>query len=66
MANKSNQVDRIFPMSHFRAEVAKAMKLVLGISGYDLDILLKYLARDKSAIFYDDQVDIVNVINVTS
>lgn len=57
MADHSNQIDRIYPMSHFRAEVARVMSLETGLSDSDLQIILKFLACDRSAIVYDSQVD---------
>ena len=59
MAGQSNQVDRIYPISIFSAEAAKILNTPNAheqLTETDLQTILTYLARDKSAIIYDDQV----------
>ena len=52
----SNLVDRIYPMSKFKTEIAKALSLGHDLTESDGKVMLTYLARDRSAIVYDDQV----------
>ena len=56
MATATNHIGRIFPMTTFREEAGSAMDLNGQMSESDLAILLTTLARDKSAIVYDDDV----------
>lgn len=56
MAGQSNQIDQIYPISMFSAEAAKIMNTHEQLTESDLQIVLRYLARDKSAIIYDSQV----------
>ena len=56
MSHKSSQVDRIHPLSAFRKEAAEAVNSKGGLTDGDLDVLLKYLARDKKEIVYDREV----------
>ncbi|MCJ1277606.1 hypothetical protein MMC21_005420 [Puttea exsequens] len=51
----SNLVDRIYPMSKFKTEIAKALSLGHDLTESDGKVMLTYLARDRSAIVYDDQ-----------
>ena len=55
MANSSNPVDRIYPISLFSIEAARAINLKNELTDSDLEVILTYLARDKSAILYDSQ-----------
>ena len=56
MGSESNEMDRIFPMPHFKIEIAKVLNLPRGLSENDVQIILSHLGRDKSAIVYDNQV----------
>ena len=56
MTGQSNQVDRVYPIQMFGAEAAKLMNIHEQLTESDLQIILRYLARDKSAIIYDRQV----------
>lgn len=56
MGRDSNQINRIYPMPFFRAEVGKMVSLNDTISESDLQIILAYLSREKSAIVYNDHV----------
>ncbi|KAM0801760.1 Snf7-domain-containing protein [Usnea florida] len=53
MGSQSNQVNRIYPMLLFQVEAGKILKLHNELSNGDLNLILTYLARDKSAIVYD-------------
>jgi len=56
MAGNDNRNGKLYPMSIFRIKAAKAMNVSQGLSDTDLTIILTYLARDKVAIVYDQQV----------
>ena len=56
MAKKSNQVDRIHGLEAFRKEVAQALKIPNEMTDGDLNIILRFLARDKGEIIYDCEV----------
>ncbi len=56
MGNRSNPVDRIYPMSMFRIEAGNVLKSPNGLTKNDLHIILTYLARDKSSIVHDAEV----------
>lgn len=54
--DRSNQIDRIYPMSMFTTEAGKILKSQNGLTESDLHLILTYLARDKSRIIYDAKV----------
>ena len=56
MGSRSNQVNRVYPMLLFKVEAGKILKLQNELSNGDLNLILTYLARDKSAIVYDAEV----------
>lgn len=56
MRDKTNQVDRVYPMSHFKTHVANTLETRDGLTDSDFHIVLTHLSRDKSAIIYDSQV----------
>lgn len=45
----------------FAREASKALELHGGLTGSDLEILLKHLARDKALVVYDDEVNIIGL-----
>ena len=53
------QVDRVYTMRMFRKEVTRILNLKAEVTDIDLNIILKFLARDKGAIFYDREASIV-------
>ena len=59
MSYKGNQVDRIYSLDSFRKEVAQAISNKDGLTDDDLNVLLRYLARDKKEIVYDHEVSIL-------
>jgi hypothetical protein len=56
MAERMNLVDRIYPRQMFVKEASRALELRGDLTDCDLSILLKFLARDKGLLVYDDQV----------
>ena len=56
MGSRSNEIDRIYPMSIFSREAGKILKSHNGLIESDLHLILTYLARDKSRIIYDSEV----------
>jgi len=61
LSNKSSLVDRIMPMTSFREELTTTLSLKRPMSSPDLEILLKYLARDMGMIAYDHNVGFLRV-----
>ncbi|KAL6719109.1 hypothetical protein ACLMJK_003346 [Lecanora helva] len=55
IANQTNRLNRIFPMSHFRTWVGELLNLDKELSNSDLQIILVHLSRDKASISYDSQ-----------
>ncbi|MCJ1423124.1 hypothetical protein MMC29_001005 [Sticta canariensis] len=53
------QVDRVYTMSMFRKEVTRILNLKAEVTDTDLSIILKFLARDKGAIFYDREASTI-------
>ena len=52
-----DEVDRVFTRSLFVSEVAKALHTENPtLTDLDLDVLLRYLVRDKGAVAYDGEV----------
>ena len=52
-----DEVDRVFTRSLFVSEVATALNTeILALTDSDIDVLLRYLVRDKGAIAYDGKV----------
>lgn len=60
MSYKGNQVDRIHSLDSFRKEVAQAINNKDGLTDDDLNVLLRYLARDRRAIVYDHEVSLLH------
>ena len=56
MADRTNLVDRIYPRQMFAKEASQALELQSDLMDSDLGVLLKFLARDKGLVVYDDQV----------
>ena len=56
MSNRTNLVDRIYPRQVFAKEDSRALELQGDLTESDLQVLLKFLARDKGAIVYDNEV----------
>lgn len=56
MCGKTNQVERIYPMSFFKEEIANILDTREGLTDSDHRIILTHLGRDKSAIIFDSQV----------
>ena len=56
LGNESNQINRIYPISAFSSEAARIMNMQGKLTESDLQVILVYLARDKSAIIYDNEV----------
>ncbi|KAI9886259.1 MAG: CCA tRNA nucleotidyltransferase, mitochondrial [Watsoniomyces obsoletus] len=50
-----DRVDRTFSKSLFKTEFERALNSRHPLSRADLDVLLKYLSRDKNAVVYDDE-----------
>ena len=61
MGNHSNQTDRIYPISIFSSEAARILNTQGKLTESDLQVILVYLARDKSAIIYDNQVGQIEI-----
>lgn len=57
-ADRTNLVDRVYPKQVFTKEASKAMGLHNDLTECDLKVLLKFLARDKGALVYDDMVSV--------
>ncbi|KAL8873887.1 MAG: hypothetical protein Q9174_000716 [Haloplaca sp. 1 TL-2023] len=53
--NASSPTDRIFSTHMFNRQATAALHLESELSGKDLNVLLKYLARDRQVLAYDDQ-----------
>ena len=66
MGSPSNQINSIYPMLLFRVEAGKILKLHDELSDGDLRLILKYLARDKSAIVYDAEVSYPHAMSAQS
>lgn len=49
-------MDQVYSLDMFRAEVANAVNLTTDLTANDFEIVLTYLAREKKAIVYDDEV----------
>lgn len=56
MADRTNLVDRIYPRPIFVKEASRALEMRSEMTDNDLGVLLKFLARDKGLLVYDDQV----------
>ena len=56
MADRMNLVDRIYPRQMFVKEASRALELRGELTDCDLGVLLRFLARDKGLLVYDDQV----------
>ena len=56
MADRMNLVDRIYPRQMFVKEASQVLELRSDLTDSDLGVLLKFLARDKGLLVYDDQV----------
>ncbi len=56
MSHKGNLVDRIHSLEEFRKEAACAINIKDGLTDGDLNIIIRYLARDKREIAYDREV----------
>ena len=61
MADQTNLVDRIYSKQMFSKEASKAVGLQSDLTDSDLSVLLKFLARDKGVLVYDDVVSIWQV-----
>ena len=61
MSYKISQVDRIHSLDTFREEVAQLMNRKGGLTKGDLNVLLKFLARDMKEIVYDREVSPLSV-----
>lgn len=57
------QVDRVYTMSMFRKNVTTTLSLKNEVTDTDLNIILKFLARDKRAIVYDREASTVFSLN---
>ena len=62
MADRMNLVDRIYPRQIFVREASTALELRSDLTDSDLGVLLKFLARDKGLVVYDDQVCVWSLI----
>lgn len=58
MIDVTNQVDRIFTRSTFNEFVMEALGVETMLAPIDLDVMLKFLARDRQVLAYDDQASI--------
>ena len=56
MTDRTNLVDRIYPRHMFAGEVSKALGLQSDLTGNDLEVMLRFLARDKGLLTCDDLV----------
>lgn len=56
MADRTNLVDRIYSRKMFTKEASKAVGLQSDLTDTDLGVMLKFLARDKGVLVYDDAV----------
>lgn len=55
MAGKTSIFDRVFTKAQFQSEFATELVQGQRLSGRDLDVLLRFLSRDKGAVEYDGQ-----------
>lgn len=51
-----NPGNRVYSFENFGKEVSVAIGLKHELTYQDLRVLLKYLARDRRSVVYDDQV----------
>ena len=58
MTNRTNLVDQIYPKQMFAREVSKALGVQSDITADDFEVILKFLARDKGVLTYDDLVSV--------
>ena len=65
MSYKSNQVDRVQPLEIFRREAAQVINTKDGLTDSDLDVLMKFLARDKGEIAYDYEASLLLYLTAT-
>lgn len=56
LRRRRSQVDRILTREMFRRESASALGVTNELSDSDVAVLLKYLARDRQILAYDDHV----------
>ena len=56
----SSPTDRIFSTHMFNRQAAAALHLESELGDKDFKVLLKYLARDRQVIVYDDRVGIAD------
>ncbi|KAL9603631.1 MAG: hypothetical protein Q9179_002118 [Wetmoreana sp. 5 TL-2023] len=56
LQRRNSQLDRLLPMTMFNKDAAIALGFANELDDQDLEILLKYLARDRQALVYDDHV----------
>ncbi|CAF9914300.1 MAG: hypothetical protein HETSPECPRED_001944 [Heterodermia speciosa] len=54
MTGRTNLVDRIYPKHIFAREVSKALGMQSDLTGNDFEVMLRFLARDKGVLAYDD------------
>ena len=58
MVDRTNLVDQIYPKQIFAKEVSKALGMQSDLTANDLEVMLKFLARDKGVLAYDDLVSV--------
>ncbi|KAL8787416.1 MAG: hypothetical protein Q9195_007791 [Heterodermia aff. obscurata] len=54
MTDRTNLVDRIYPKHIFASEVSKALGMQNDLTDNDFEVMLRFLARDKGVLNYDD------------
>ena len=56
MAGRTSKFERIFAKEQFRTEFAENLAADQRLSDEDVDVLLRFLARDKGLIEYDGRI----------
>ena len=58
IADRTNLVDRIYSRQMFAKEASKAVGMQSDLTDSDLSVMLRFLARDKGLLVYDDAVSV--------
>lgn len=62
VSRQTSQAERTYSIERFREVATKALELSSTMTEHDLSVLLVYLAREKEAICYDQQVSLPRIL----
>ena len=63
---RTHWVDRVYSKDMFRLEFGRTFNSERELTDMDIEVLLKYLTRDKGEIAYDGEVILNNLLDLTS